>query len=486
MIDSFWTRRRVNQLAEGNSQIVRKWLDDYAEWIYIRAWYCGGEDEAGAARILEQTFLSVAQRLNEYIKSGQTIAEVLSSVFIQTTAESFTQAAHTTTGPEVQDAVGRLSTHPLLETESFWPDLIRLSQQALAMLSRDEQEILVCRYLRLEDPADIAAKYELAISDVQTRLYKSRHSFRRILESLSQVAGQESSRPLPADLASLEINLEKIFRALSSKPIPAPDVLQRLQEQILAVLTRNKPAGWNAGKKIAVTCGIVVLCGAVILAALWLNASSPKESLLQALQKTSSPAQQNNRQADTSNVTEDIQRVFELGATKDVEGLVGILRTGSYPAQIIAAHYLGQFGDKSAIDMLDRAAQKWYAGNPTEKNPFTEAIESIENRMRQEVQDALYQAQIEKSFPKAKEPNLVMQTALPAPNILPKTKKIAAEPNVPTPPTHVFSLPDANVLPETNVPAEAPDTPSIQTNLLPDPNIPQEEPNNLFIEVSMG
>ena len=55
---------------------------------------------------------------------------------------------------------------------------------------------------------------------------------------------------------------------------------------------------------------------------------------------------------------------------QDIEGLLGILRTGTYPAQIAAAHYLAQYGDQSAINLLDQAAQKWYAENPGRYKSF--------------------------------------------------------------------------------------------------------------------
>ena len=475
MIDSFWTRRRIKLLAEGDVPLVQKWLEDYAGWIYGRAWYGCRGDEVQAARILEQTFLSVAEHLNEYIKSGQTMAEVLLSVFTQVTAEGFSQPVETSVGPELQIAVQRLSTHPLLETEPFWPELIQLCQQALAMLSRDEQEILVCRYLRLESPAVIVAKYERTIADVQTLLYKARHSFRRILESLSQIGSQETSRPIPADLASQEMNLEKIFRALNPKPALAPETIQRLEQQILAVLTQNRPTRWRSTTpgKISIGCGIAaVLCGAAVLWAMWIHPSSGRENKAGTRRGNSPSTQQNDHQADSANFPRDIRQVFEMGETRDVQGLLGILRTGAYPMQIVAAHYLGQFGDKAAIDLLDRAAQKWYAENPTEENPFIGAIEAIENRTRQEIQESLHKTQMATVPPQAgAEPNVIKMPS-PDPNVLPKAKTVAAEPNIPTPPTQVIPLPDANVLSETKTPAA-------------EPNSPQDEPNILFIETAM-
>jgi hypothetical protein len=205
---------------------------------------------------------------------------------------------------------------------------------------------------------------------------------------------------------------------------------------------------------------------------MWMRPSSGRENKTETRRGNSPSTQQNDRQADSGNLPQDIRQVFEMGETRDVQGLLGVLRTGPYPMQIVAAHYLGQFGDKAAIDLLDRAAQKWYAENPTEENPFIGAIEAIENRTRQEIRKSLHETQMATVPQQAgAEPN-VIKTPLPDPNVLPKAKTVAAEPNTPTPPIQIILMPDANVLLETKTPAA-------------EPNTPQEEPNVLFIETAM-
>jgi DNA-directed RNA polymerase specialized sigma24 family protein len=437
MIDSFWTKRRIKRLAGGDTLLVGKWLEDYAGWIYGRAWYCCQGDQTQAQQILEETFVSAAGRMNGPAKTNQTMGEWLLSVFEQTAADGHLgRVTEMQASPEIQKAVRNFSTQALLKTEFFWPELVWLGQQALAMLSRDEQEVLVCRYVRLEGPADIAAKYGLAISEVQTLLYKARHSFRRILELLTQAGAEEASQPAQADLAALEGNLEKVFCAMAPKPTPGPQALQQLKERVMAIAAQNRPRGWRNfnKKKVCVGCGIAALCGTISFFALWGGTSSKSKEKTGTQPNGSLRTRENGRRSTASNSTEDIQLAFELGAAQNIEGLLGILRTGSYPAQIVAAYYLGQFGDKTAIDLLDQAAQKWYAENPMEKNPFIEAIAAIEGRMREQMRDALRKAQIPpEPRPVAREPNFILkeQTAVEEPNTLPTQKTSATEPNKP-------------------------------------------------------
>jgi DNA-directed RNA polymerase specialized sigma24 family protein len=393
MIDSFWTKRRVKQMSRKGDLLVGRWLEDYVGWIYGRAWYGCQGDKAEAQRISDETFLSAAGRLNEWIKGRRSMSEWLLSVFQSLAGDVSNRGTEPQTTAEIRKAIQGISAQPLSEAESFWPELIRLSQRALAMLFRDEQEILVCRYLRLDNPADIAAKYDLALSEVQTLLTRSGHSFRRTLESLSQVGTEETSRSGQADPAMLEMNLERIFRSLGSKPAWNPEDLKRLKEQVLAVLAQNKPVGWNniAKKGVLIGCGVVVFCGLTAFFALRGRNTPPGGQQKMGKPENNSRTGQGNA---SSNSAEDIQQVFEMGVNRDVEGLLGILRTGSYPSQIVAAHYLGQFGDKTAIDLLDRAAQKWYAESPIEKNPFVEAIRAIEDRTREQLQEQLRKASI--------------------------------------------------------------------------------------------
>ncbi|MEN6306994.1 MAG: hypothetical protein ABFD91_04490, partial [Anaerohalosphaeraceae bacterium] len=189
---------------------------------------------------------------------------------------------------------------------------------------------------------------------------------------------------------------------------------------------------------------------------------------------------------------------FELGEKKDMEGLIRILQTGTYPAQLVAANYLGRFGDKTAIDALDQAAQKWYAHESNETNPFIESIKAIENRakVRQRLEEELEKL---KAQQKAAADKLADQQQ----DVPVKSEPVPTEPNKPqiTPdqsetaqertetPTPVFQQPEP-VLPEELPPVQ--DIPAVEPNFvipqeagLSDPNVslPIPDPNLISDEL---
>jgi hypothetical protein len=156
-----------------------------------------------------------------------------------------------------------------------------------------------------------------------------------------------------------------------------------------------------------------------------------------------------------------------MGEHHDAEGLIEILANGPYAAQLIAAHYLGRFGDKSAIDPLDVASQKWHPNAPSESNPFVDAIAAIEARAKEEQRqmelEAKKQKILEKTLPLIRsrlektEPNAPGTTSIAAdanaissePNTFAAASS-AAEPNQPAMDPHAAVPADANQLADSN------------------------------------
>jgi DNA-directed RNA polymerase specialized sigma24 family protein len=391
MIDSFWTRWRIKQLARGESLLAGKWLDDYARWLYGRVWYRCQGDPMEAQRLLEKTFVSAAGRLKDYTAIHCPMSEWLLSVYEQL-VEGLPDAGRSRQPvPELREAVGCLLIRPLSEIEPFWPELTELGQQALAMLSCDEQCLLMCRYFRLERPANTAEQYGMSLSEIQTLLYRASHSFRRILETLAQAGAGEASQRGQMDSAILETNLEKVFRTFVLEA-PTLEFMAQLKERVEAIVAQNKPTGWidSNKKKVYIGGGIAVLCGAIWIFTGWGNPGSFVNKEKRSTFRNSQPqTEQHISPTSTPDAAQEVQLAVRLGTAQDIEGLLGLLRTGTYPSQIAAAYYLGQYGDKSAINLLDQAAQKWYAENSTDTNPFIEAITAIENRMRLQARQEL-------------------------------------------------------------------------------------------------
>jgi DNA-directed RNA polymerase specialized sigma24 family protein len=384
MIDAFWTKWRVRRLCKGDTALAGKWLDDYVGWLYGRLWVLSSHDATKASQAVTDAFSSAARHLDQWLLRPCSMSEWLGTWI---DPKLFPPVAGSQQALNIQNQAQLLWTQSLSETASLTPELIDVSQQALSLMSRDDQEVMICRYLRLETPAELASHYDETVSDIQGLLYRARHSFRRSLESLTGVASSQPSKPILIDQNILEANLEKLFRSLGPKPIPAAESIESLRATILRILSEQNTEDSKSKYQQWAIIGGVLIVVVVIGVGFWLCRSIPEieqQSEIGQVKKMTKevvPEKGGQQKVDDK---EQTRQALALVSQHDTEGILEILRNGPYSAQLIAAHYLTQFGDESAIDPLDKAAQKWYPDKPSEANPFVDAIVAIENRIRKE------------------------------------------------------------------------------------------------------
>jgi DNA-directed RNA polymerase specialized sigma24 family protein len=458
MIDAFWTKWRVRRLCRGDAALVCKWLDDYVGWLYGRLWVLSGHEEVRAGQALVKVFSSAASHLDQCLqRPGQMSEWLLTRIDLQ----ALDSAVSSRQISDVQSQVQMLWTQSLSETMSFSPELLDASQRAVLLLSRDDQEVMMCRYLRLESPGEMASHHGQTLTDMQSLLYRARHSFRRSLESLTQAGSSQPEKLILADQDVLDVNLEKLFRSLGPKPVFPVESLESLKANILDILCKQGAADLKLSLRRWAIAAAVILVGIGGVFCLYQSnrevEPQPNVVVLQQKTKQAVPEKSSLQNEDVGQI---VKRVLALGERHDAEGLVEILRNGPYPAQLAAAHFLSQFGDKSAIDALDRAAQKWYPDKPSETNPFVDAIAAIETRIRDEKKwddlERKKQAILETAKPLLKkrlekaEPNAVqMEPNAPQsepndPEMIPAAATVQSEPNgAGTEPNQTSSEPNA-------------------------------------------
>ncbi|MBN2513976.1 MAG: hypothetical protein JXB18_13650 [Sedimentisphaerales bacterium] len=483
MIDAFWTRWRVRRLYKVDQALAGKWLDDYAGWLYRRAWYCTGQNEPEAHRILSQALSAAAGRIVDYLGLSVPMSEWLLGLYLTTEGAQKTDFGYLQ-DTAVQAIVRTLTTQSISDNAIARGKLLQACQCALALLGRDDQEILISRYLRMETPAQMAAAHDMDSTQMQGFLYRARHAFRRTLESLTGTVSNEMNRPAQDSMEVLEANLENLFQSLGSAPKINPDEMNTIRATVLEMLSKHKPSStfslfsWKSF--IAASVAVTLIIAAIFWRPGTEAEATHPEPTGGAAQNTTSSANQNP--TTPVDMGQEMKLAFELGENNDVQGLIGILQTGSYPAQLVAAKYLGQFADKSAINALDQAAQKWYAQETNETNPFIEAIKAIENRalVRQRLEAELEKIKtrqaVAESTEQGEEPSVAENTE---PNQLetePNTTEVVPDPT--ETPTSIFQQPDP-VVPEDLVPVQ--DVPIDEPNLV----TPQEEGGSAEPDVSL-
>ncbi|MBN1817860.1 MAG: hypothetical protein JW828_10900 [Sedimentisphaerales bacterium] len=136
----------------------------------------------------------------------------------------------------------------------------------------------------------------------------------------------------------------------------------------------------------AVCLGIAVLAGF----ALWKgnNAADPvpQHSVVSTIiapvtepKPESSPKSKPDITSRTVIVPNELDIARQNFAAGDVQGLIELMQKGNEQTRPIAADYLAQIGDQSAIRVLLQAAQDWKG--PTAENPYISALRTILARM---------------------------------------------------------------------------------------------------------
>ncbi|MEN6308716.1 MAG: hypothetical protein ABFD91_13295, partial [Anaerohalosphaeraceae bacterium] len=267
MIDAFWTRWRVRRLCNADQALAGKWLDDYSGWLYRRAWYCTGQNEAEALRILSDTLSTAAGRIAEYLGLSVPMSEWLLGLYLTTEGAKKTDFSYLQDSA-VQTIVRSITTQPIQDSTIIREKLLQACQCALALLNRDDQEILISRYLRMETSAQMAIHHAIDPAEMQRFLYRARHAFRRTLESLTGTVSNEMNRPAQDSMEVLEANLENLFQSLGAAPRINSEEMNTIRATVLQILSEHRPSAPFSifSRKsfiVAVIAALIVIAGII-------------------------------------------------------------------------------------------------------------------------------------------------------------------------------------------------------------------------------
>lgn len=199
-----------------------------------------------------------------------------------------------------------------------------------------------------------------------------------------------------------EYNERRLLRRLQalSQIEPTPELTQRALRNAQATVEKlDKHAPPNAGwcglamtprGLSAAAAGIVILVLIGAAALMW-RAHVPRTSPQAAHESTPEPSQAAlettyDAQAAEPQVPPEIERelrhILALAQTGDMQGLMDVLDQGSFAGKLVAASYLTEIGDLSAIAPLEELSARWYGDN--ELNPFAAAVSQIRQRLEKD------------------------------------------------------------------------------------------------------
>lgn len=392
-MERYWTKRTLAALAQGEPELVRQWQSRFGRYLYTGFYYQFNKDESTAVRLTAQTLTVALRELSHFSPEQSSMYQWLKTITVRQIQE---MAAHSGIKPQrpwawaeihsqTLDTLKRLRSEPLPQDITENAAVMELVQATLAELGEQDRDLLLRRYTRLDTVERIASEMDIPLDKMNHLLYLARHSFRRTLFCLIQSVCTEFTEPMvTGGTEQLEVNLELLLRSVSASAAMSADSAEQIKSAVLLAaaelaqqrsVDRHRPMGqWL---KITAAAMAILL----VMAGVWLLHSADEPTPTDSPQATAqtplpSEPMENASAADE----EELKRTMEAGMRGDAAELVKILKTGSFISQITAAHYLGQFGDASAIDPLLDAQQRWFA-DAMEDNPFARAAAEIEERL---------------------------------------------------------------------------------------------------------
>lgn len=401
-METDWNKKRILQLIQPDPSAIEKFFEHFCPWIYTWLYYQAGADPQIAGELTEWTFRRAILNIASFDAAKQSLSYWLMEQAKLALNEGLAARQIQPQRPwawsqlpsQILQALAALRSQAISDGAASYPFVQELVQAALAEMEAGDRELMIYRYHHLDMPEHIAEQFGIPIEEVNNRLYRCRHSFRRIFTQLLSAANLGFSESNAAgSIELLDSNLEKL---LSSTPVyQTPSSVQR--ESILSSMheaarqaAQNQPPQRLLSRSAAIGIGIgvafiiIVAAAGAILRSLHpkppagtpVSAASNPPAEIQP-PKTEQPAVPIGELNDPDK--EKLLQVFEFGQAGNLDALLEILKSGHFAGQMAAAHFIGKLGGPSAIALLEQAEMQWYPNGPAD-NPFANAIDAILSR----------------------------------------------------------------------------------------------------------
>ncbi|MHC5162370.1 MAG: hypothetical protein ACYSO4_04540 [Planctomycetota bacterium] len=432
-MEKTWNHKQIRLLLGGDGDAVEQFLAQFVPVIYTWSYYQVGADADIALDLTGDIFSQAIQKLPSFDPAQETLFEWLKKQAALSRDEVLQVRQMK---PQRPWAWSQLPDEVLCGLSRFRSELLdenilsnvyvhEIVQAALVELNATDRQLLVHRFCNLDTIENIAEEMNFGIEDIQNRLYRSRHSFKR--EFFKLLAAANNGFAESGDTGDIELqdtNLEKLLSTTTIYQTLDNAQMDTIREQLMqaagqAALSLPQETPHS---KIIITVAAIFIFIAVIAGIYWQSRNdsadapptpaSQTDNIEQASeQKDTTPKVRQRTQDDIDG--KELKQVFALGQEGNIDALLEVLKSGRFASQAAAAHFLGKLADPSAIDLLRQAEEQWYP-NASRENPFADAIGQILTR-----------------FPDAAV--AVVEDPKPEPEEKPDTKKEIKKPVVPAP-----------------------------------------------------
>jgi DNA-directed RNA polymerase specialized sigma24 family protein len=393
-----WNKKRIEALLSGDEDAWETFIHDFGPVIYTWMYYQVGADEQMATELTGRTFGQAIRNISDFNPAEQTFFGQLKEYARQVRDEGLEQRQMK---PQQPWAWSQLPDHvlgglALLRSESLQektidnPFVHEIIQATLAELDHADRELLIHRYNHLDTLEHISEEMNCPVEEVQSRLYRCRHSFRRVFFQLISKANSGFSESNAAgEIDTLDTNLEKLLSTTASYQILDDTKINAIRRNILEAVREIGPLHPERPAKKPYLPAAIAVAVIILTAGLYRitrNQGDESPAVKTPVETTTAkeiPTKKTDSEAPKTSKPdfdeEELKRVFALGQEGNLEALLEILRSGEFMSQATAAYFIGKLGDPSTIPLLEQAEGQWYS-EPSNDNPFAMAITEILDR----------------------------------------------------------------------------------------------------------
>lgn len=395
-------KSQIRGVGRGDRKAISQWFSFYSVRIYTWIVYRFSIESSAAIEPVKHLFLQALEQWDQYDPKYLSMLQWFRELAEQNPISPETRSLEgevdiglwTAIQIESLELLAGVAGRDLPEEILQKPTVVHLIRAAFSDLNEDNQYLLLRKYHKLDSEAELEAQLNDSVHSVPDALVRARHEFRRSLAQWIRKINPDVGESAPdARMAVYEINLEKIFRSMD----PYLRIPERNAESIVETLVqrarqldqeRSEGKGVGFGKWAVVGLVAIVLAGGGIVYLLNredlgisddMQISSGSELQSEMIEPVE-PRDPVKEVISEEEMKQQLMEAFAAGKERNLEELIRILSEASYPAQITAAHFLGMYGDASAINPLEQAAKRWNI-DPKQENLFLRAIDQIEQRL---------------------------------------------------------------------------------------------------------
>ena len=267
-------------------------------------------------------------------------------------------------GSEMYEVVGLESTGPIRAEAGEKKEAVMGDEgdervvEELGELVENQREAVVLHLLGGMGLKDIARLQDVSVSTAQSR-------YRYGIDKLETVL-------------AIEWGAEARIRGLR-RGMPK-EVDERVLAEASSVLVEAGEGKvgrsvWGMAGRLAAAVAVIVLVLIVVI--VFTGPGQEGAEIAEVEEVTFEGAEAEEEKAEERFEAES-RRIMAMGRARDVEGLSAVLEEGAAEGKILAAYYLGQFGDVRSAEGLERLSGE--IGGGEEDNPFAAAARQIRER----------------------------------------------------------------------------------------------------------